>query len=52
MMFTFMKSGLRPIMPKVALAQCRIMILRASRSSFVRGMMNEVPTRSPVVGDT
>ena len=52
MMLTFMKSGLRPIIPKVARAQWRIMIRRASRSSLVRGMMNDVPTRSPVVGDT
>src|SRR5437773_1438364 len=46
---TFMKSGERPIMPHVVRAQCIIMTRRRSSSSRVRGMMNESPTRSPVV---
>ena len=48
---TFMKSGERPIIPQVARAQCSIMLRRRTRSSCVRGMMNESPTGSPVVGD-
>ncbi len=49
---TFMKSGERPTMPHVARAQCSIIVRRCSSSSFVRGMMNDSPTRSPVVGET
>ena len=51
-MFTFMKSGLRPIIPQLALAQCCIITLLRSRSSMVRGVMNDRPTRPPVVGDS
>ncbi len=47
-----MKSGERPIMPQVARAQFSIMTRRVSRSSRVRGIRNDSPTRSPVVGDT
>ncbi len=47
-----MKSGERPIMPQVVRAQFSIMARRFSRSSRVRGMMKESPTRSPLVGDT
>ena len=47
-----MKSGERPIMPQVVRAQLSIMARRFSRSSRVRGMMNDNPTRSPVVGET
>ena len=45
------KSGVRPIIPHVARAQCRIMTRRRARSSWLRGVMNDRPTRSPVVGD-
>ena len=38
-------------MPQVARAQCSIMFRRRTRSSCVRGMMNERPTGSPLVGD-
>ena len=39
-------------MPQVARAQWAIMVCRRSRSWTVLGMMNDSPTRSPVVGDT
>ena len=47
-----MKSGERPIMPQVVRAQFSIITRRVSRSSRVRGMRNDRPTRSPLVGDT
>ena len=47
-----MKSGERPIMPQVARAQFSIMTRRLSRSSRVRGMMKDSPTRSPELGET
>ena len=46
-----MKSGERPIMPQVARAQFSIILLRRSRSSRVRGMMKESPTRSLEEGE-
>ena len=49
---TFIKSGERPIMPHVVRAHCSIMSRRCSSSGSVRGIMNDKPTRSPVVGET
>src|SRR6516225_9280890 len=46
-----MKSGERPIMPQVVRAQLSIITRRASSSSLVRGMMNDRPTRSPLLGE-
>ena len=37
---------------RVARAQWSIIVRRRSSSSRVRGMMNESPTRSPLVGET
>jgi hypothetical protein len=47
-----MKSGVRPIIPQLALAQWVIMVRRRCRSWAVCGVMNDSPTGSPVVGDT
>ena len=46
-----MKSGERPIMPQVERAQFSIITRRFSRSSLVRGMMNDRPSGSPVFGE-
>src|SRR5215467_12813201 len=47
-----MKSGERPIMPHVLRAQRSIIAPRRASSSWVRGMMNESPRRSPLAGET
>ena len=44
---TFRKSGDRPIIPQLTRAHRVIIPLRRSRSSRVRGMMNDSPTGSP-----
>ena len=48
---TFRKSGVRPIIPQVILAQLRIISRRRSKSSWVLGVRKDRPTWSPVVGD-
>ncbi len=48
----FRKSGVRPIISKGMRAQFVIIWRRCSRCWTVLGTMNEVPTLSPLVGDT
>ena len=48
---TLRKSGVRPIIPQVTLAQWRIIFPRRSNSSRVLGIMKESPTWSPEEGD-
>ena len=45
------RLGLSFIIPQVVRAQLSIITRRASSSSLVRGMMNDSPTRAPLVGE-